>query len=315
MPKAGSAAHLSAGDLCELIEGRLSGGRLAEVELHLDLCAECVEALADVVRMERPASPEEESVLARVPPLSPAERVEKLKPLLEPSVGVSTGISFDWKSVLAAAAVALVLITGGRYVYLSHWLPSESRRIAAETLDRLVELRQATGRIPLRYIREFERASVTRSGFDASDPAETALLANLRRAVERSAEPSAVQTLALLLLDDGELDESEKLLDELLESDPQSAVALNALAVLHYQRAQLQPEEAYPLQQRGLALLRRAQASAPDDLLVLYNFGLFYEALDMPQAAAQAWARYVERDSGSQWAEEAAYHFAQLQTR
>ncbi|HSF16597.1 MAG TPA: hypothetical protein VLK65_13705 [Vicinamibacteria bacterium] len=315
MPKARPAAHLGPEDFCELIEGRLSGGRLAEVEVHLDACAECVEALADVARMERPASPEEEAVLARLASQSPAERVEKLKPQLEASARESTGISFDWKSVLAAAAVALVLIAGGRYVYLSHWLPSESRRIAAETLERLVELRQATGRIPLRYIREFERASVTRSGFDVSDPSETALLENLRRAVERSAEPAAVQTLALLLLDEGELDESEKLLDTLLESDPQSAMALNALAVLHYQRAQLQPEGAYQLQQRGLALLRRAQASAPDDLLILYNFGLFYEALDMPQAAAQAWARYVERDSGSQWAEEAAFHFAQLQAR
>ncbi len=72
------------------------------------------------------------------------------------------------------------------------------------------------------------------------------------------------------------------------------------------------PRTPYRLLQRGLAYLREAQSKSPEDLRVLYNFGRYYEALEMKPAAIQAWGRYLEKDKSSQWAEEAVYQLAQL---
>jgi hypothetical protein len=87
--------------------------------------------------------------------------------------------------------------------------------------------------------------------------------------------------------------------------------AINGLAVVHYEQARRNPDDAYALQQKGLALLRRAERLDPTDLRVLYNYGKFYEALDMGGAADRAWERYLEHDQVSQWAEQAAMELAQ----
>ncbi len=221
----------------------------------------------------------------------------------------------DFRPLLAAATISMSLGAASWYVYTQRWLPASSRRVASEALSAMVELRHATGRIPLRYITEFERASVTRSGFDEEDPAEEALLSNLRRAVERAPEKEALLALGLLLLDGGEIDEAESLFQRVLEEEGVSVDALNGLAVVYYEKAERDSESSYSLLQRGLAYLRQAQAAAPEDLRVLYNFGKYYEALDMKSAAIQAWSRYLEKDKASQWAEEALYQLAPLVSR
>jgi tetratricopeptide (TPR) repeat protein len=314
MPNTIASGHLQPSDFHGLVEGQLSWSRKREVEAHLDACPDCVETLAAIVRSERPASREEQSLLAQVPEPDAGELVAELRPAILAS-GRRRGSAFEWQPIVIAAALLVAFGTAGWYGFRELWLPAESRRVASDTLHAIVELRQATGRIPLRYISEFERASVTRSGFDDADPAEAELLADLRAMVARAPEKESLVTLALLVLDDGELDEAESLFARVLETDPRSVDALNGLAVLHYERAQRQTEKSYGLLQRGLATLRQAQQSSPEDLRVLYNFGKFYEALEMPQAAAQAWTRYLEKDRASEWAEEAAFQLAQLLPR
>lgn len=315
MPNTTASGHLEALEFHDLLEGTLSLRRKREVELHLGGCAECGETLAMILRADRPASREEQAELARIPETPPSEVVERLRPAIAAAVSRKGSAAAEWKPLLAAAIVVLGLGAASWYVYTASWLPAASRRIAAETLAAMVELRQATGRIPLRYITEFERASVTRSGFDEEDPAEEALLSKLRAAVARAPEKEAVLTLGLLLLDDGELEEAESLFQRALESDPRSVDALNGLAVVYYEKAQRDSEASYRLLQRGLAYLRQAQLSAPEDLRVLYNFGRYYEALEMKPAAIKAWNRYLEKDQASQWAEEAVYQLAQLVPR
>jgi tetratricopeptide (TPR) repeat protein len=304
--------HLEPHDFHDFLEGRLSRRRHREVESHLDGCADCVETLSMIVRADRPASREEQAELARIPAPGASDVVERLRPAIAAAAPGSRGAAIDWMPLLVAAAVLVSLGGLSWYVYTRSWLPSASRRIATETLSAMVELRQATGRVPLRYIPEFERASVTRSGFDEDDPAEEALVSNLRDAVNRAPVKEAVLTLGLLLLDNGELDEAESLFQKVLEEDPRSADALNGLAVVYYERAQRDSQNSYRLLQRGLAYLRQAGSAAPEDLRVLYNFGRYYEALEMKPAAIQAWSRYLEKDKASQWAEEAAFQLAQL---
>lgn len=311
-----SETHLGPEDLYDHVENRLSARKLREVEAHLAQCSDCVESLAMLLRAERPASREEEGELARAIPSSPAARVAELRDAIERSRPArARGAAIEWKPLLVALALLLVVTTSGLFVYSRYWLPAQSRRIAAETLSALVELRQATGRIPLRYITQLERASVTRSAFDDTGETEEQLERNLRRAVERAPEPEALLTLGLLLLDDGQLDEAQDLFERVLELEPRSVGALNGLAVIDYVRADRGAGDSYAMLQRGLARLREAQAADPDDLRPLYNLGKFYEALGMKSAEIQAWARYLKRDPSSRWGEEAAYELRQLQPR
>jgi tetratricopeptide (TPR) repeat protein len=312
MPNTTRSGHLDPLDFHELLEGTLSRSRRREVDSHLDDCSDCVETLSMIVRADRPASRAEQAELARIPDPPATHVAARLRPAIAASASRTKNSSVEWTPLLAAAAVLIFLGTGGWYVYTERWLPASSRRIASDTLLAMVELRQATGRIPLRYITEFERASVTRSGFDEENPAEEALLSNLRTAVERAPAKEAVVTLGLLLLDDGALDEAESLFQQVLETEAASVDALNGLAVVYYEKAQRDSESSYRLLQRGLAYLRQAQSAAPEDLRVLYNFGRYYEALEMKPAAIQAWSRYLEKDKASQWAEEAVYQLAQL---
>ena len=312
MPNTTTSGHLDPLDFHDLLEGKLSRGRKREVDSHLEDCSDCVETLSMIVRADRPASRGEQAELARIPEPAASDVAARLRPAIAASASRRRNAPIDWVPLLAAAAIVLSLGGGGWYVYTERFLPASSRRVATETLSAMVELRQATGRIPLRYITEFERASVTRSGFDEEDPAEEALLSKLRTAVDRAPAREAVLTLGLLLLDDGELDEAQSLFQQALETNAASVDALNGLAVVYYEKAQRDTESSYSLLQRGLAYLRQAQSAAPEDLRVLYNFGRYYEALDMKPAAIQAWSRYLEKDKASQWAEEAVYQLAQL---
>jgi len=298
--------HLTPEAIYELIEKRLSRRKLRAAEAHLDGCTECVETLAMVLRAQRPASREEQEVLASIPEPTSSELLEAIRPHIGPRAPLK-----EWKPILVMFVVAALLAASGLFVRNEYWLPAVSRRTATETLSALVNLRQATGRLSLRYILEFDRAGIVRSGFDNTDAAEQALIANLQRAVERAPEPEAVLILGLLLLDEGELDEAERLLTRVTEERPDSVDAVNGLAVVYYEKAERNLDESYALQQRGLAFLREAERLDPTDLRVLFNYGKFYEALDMRAAASKSWKRYLEHDEASQWAEDAASRLAQ----
>ena len=298
--------HLAPDEIYELVEKRLPRRKLRAAEAHLDACAECVETLAMVLRAERPASREEQEVLAGIPEPTSSELLEAIRPHIGPRAPRK-----EWKPILGTFVVGALLASLGLFIRNQYWLPAASRRAATETLSALVNLRQATGRLPLRYITEFDRAGIIRSGFDTTDAAEEALIFNLRTTVERAPEPEAVLVLGLLLLDEGELDEAETLLTRVTEERPDSVGALNGLAVVYYEKARRNTDDSYALQQRGLAFLRQAERLDPTDVRVLYNYGKFYEALDMHAAASKAWKRYLEHDNVSQWAEDAALRLAQ----
>ena len=107
--------------------------------------------------------------------------------------------------------------------------------------------------------------------------------------------------LGLLLLDDGQLDEAEELLTRVREQAPGSVSAVNGLAVVHYERARNDPDGGHAFHQKGLALLREAEALDPEDLSVLYNYGKFYQAMDMhfPRSAPSgATSRKTRRPNG-----------------
>lgn len=298
--------HLTPEDFYDAIENRLPRSRKRRVEAHLADCPECIETLAMILREERPASREEQQALATMEEPSVEAMLAGLRPHIEASSPEHRAQTVEWRPVAGVVLALVVAVTSTLWLRQTYWLPAASRRAATDTLSSMVELRQSTGRIPLRYINEFERAGVVRSGFDDTGHIEQALLDGLREAVSRAPEPEAVLTLGLLLLDEGELDDAERLLRTIVDSDPRSVDALNGLAVVSYERAEREAGDRYGNLQRGLALLRQAQAVAPDDLRVLYNFGKFYDALEMEGPAHRAWNRYLAADPSSQWSVQAS---------
>ena len=301
--------HLEPEDVFGLIERSLSGKRRKEVEDHLDRCTDCVRYAARVLAAEAPASAEEEAALAELPESSPSDLLARLRPrIVATSPGSLRARRLTWAKILPAAAgiVGFTLFLWWAYAYIIS--PVRSRHLVAQATTDLIALRQATGRLSLRYIPGFQRARVTRSGFDVADPdeqaIEEAIESRLSRAVELAPRDAGARTaLGLFLLDTGRLDESEMALQAALELDPNSVAALNGLSVLYFERALRAPSQADELRQQGLSLLRRARSLDEDNLMVLFNLAAYYQETGSLQVARRAWLAYLSQDGTSEWSE------------
>ena len=98
--------HLSPEELYELVEDRLSRRKLKVVEAHLADCADCVETLAMVLRAERPASREEQEILAKAPELSNDELLSRLRPHID----AAASRTVEWKPIVIIVVIAIVII-------------------------------------------------------------------------------------------------------------------------------------------------------------------------------------------------------------
>ncbi len=300
-----SDGHLEPEELFDYIEKALGRGERRKVEEHLNACRECVERLGAVLRAQRPLTEEQEADLGQIPTRTPEEILERLRPhIVVPSpAAAKEGSRWAWNQWLpAAASLAVLLVLFGvvqRYVIA----PIRSRQVALSAMGTLINLRHGTGRIPLRYIPEFRTARVTRSGFDATPPEEAHVERQLRSAVAMA--PREVESrisLGLFLLDTGYLDQAEEHLSKALELDPLSTIAKNGLAVLYYERAQVERSDAGDHLRRGLALLKEAARTRPDDLQIVFNTAVFFQELGSTDAARRSWYTYLDLDGDSEWA-------------
>jgi tetratricopeptide (TPR) repeat protein len=302
--------HLTPEETLGFIEKSLSHKHLREVEGHLDVCLECVEYLATVTRSARPLTSEEEKTLGQIPARTPQELFDRLRPQIvasTPGPNRRSGSQRNWGKWLPAAAAATILFAALAWLQSNVIAPARGRQLAAKAMESLVTLRQATGRVPLRYIPEFQRARVTRSGFDTPHPAEASVEAQLRQAADLA--PHAAEThlaLGLFLLDTGALDEAEKQLETALAIEPDSILATNGLAVLQYERSIRNPSRATDFIRRGITLLRDAQRKSPENPQIVFNLAMFYQEAGSEEIAAAYWAAYLELDPDSEWGEVAA---------
>lgn len=86
------------------------------------------------------------------------------------------------------------------------------------------------------------------------------------------------------LLAEGAFAESIRLYESLLETEPQQIEALNAVGMWAVRGGNLE---------RGLSLLERAAAAAPDDPLTLNNLGQLYQAAGDPHKATASYRRLL----------------------
>jgi tetratricopeptide (TPR) repeat protein len=297
-------SHLGPEEFYQFVEGTLPRSRSKEVEEHFNLCSDCREALSRVLAAARLGTAEEEAVLARWEQ-GPEDVLRRLRPHIAastPGPGSLSRSRFGGRAGLALAAGVAGLLLGGYLVNRHFIAPSRSRALAAAALEELIELRQGTGKVPLRYLSGFERARVTRSSFETADPSEESIERRLRRAVALAPdEPAARQALGLFLIDTAQPAEAEAELEKALELDPSSVDAANGLAVALYLRGQASGDNA--LVRRGVEILLEAQRRSYRDRQVAYNLGVLYEELGERAAAARAFRYYLREDPSSEWAQ------------
>lgn len=308
--------HLTSAELFGFIEKTLGRRDRLRVEQHLNGCSDCLGDLALVIRSLHSETEDEETALRQAPKQSPEDILQHLRPHIvstSPPAGSLTARRWVWSQWVPVTAAVATLLVAFVAVHQLLILPSRGRQIARQAIADLVGLRQGTGRIPLRYIPGFQRARVTRSGFDAVHPEEDNIEAQLRRALAMAPrEPDVHVALGLFLLDQGMLEEAEERLAGALDIAPQSSAAKNGLATVYFERAARDASQGRDLLRRGLELLREARRSQPNDPQSAFNIAVFYEELGSTDAAKTSWADYLQLDSGSEWAEVAAEKLAEL---
>ena len=137
-----------------------------------------------------------------LPAATPAEILARLRPrIIETSPGSQRKLHWSQlrTSLPIAAAVAgfaILFFVIQTYVIA----PMSSRRLVAQATDALIAIRQGTGRVPLRYIPGFQRARVTRSGFDVADPEEEAIEAEIEARFQRAVALAPHEVTAKLAL-------------------------------------------------------------------------------------------------------------------
>ncbi|MFQ5793155.1 MAG: hypothetical protein ACE5JI_22010, partial [Acidobacteriota bacterium] len=262
--------HLSPEEVYRFLERTAARSELRSIERHLDECRDCVGYLGTVMRSSRCATPEEAQALSRLPARSAPELYRRLRPRIvatSPSSMARRGFGWNWPKLLATATSLAGLLAVLWVIESQLIAPARSRRLAAQALDQLVELRQGTGRIPLRYVDGFERARMTRSSFAPAGQdrqREDDIEARLERAVQLApGELAAHLALGLFWLDGGAVESAEGELRRALEIDRESIEAANGLAVVLYERALRAPDEARELKRQGLALLEDAHRRRP----------------------------------------------------
>ncbi len=311
--------HLSPEEVYHFIEGTLSRSQRAQVEDHLDSCLDCVSDVAAALGSEKPPSADEEAALNEHPHATPAELLARLRPrIIETSPGSQRKLQWRASLPIAAAVAGFAILFFAVQTYVIS--PMSSRRLVAQATDALIAIRQGTGRVPLRYIPGFQRARVTRSGFDVADPEEEAIEAEIEARFQRAValaphEVTAKLALGLFLLDAGRLAEAETELREAWRLAPDSVAVINGMAVLYFEKGLREPNEAPALMREGLGLLQRARGIEPENLMVLYNLAVFYQEIGSANLAAQYWLSYLAQDPNSEWAQVAQENLDLLRGR
>lgn len=216
-----------------------------------------------------------------------------------------------FKQPMYAGAFAVLLIAA---VALVIYFNSSSRT------DELAELRSIyrQARPTETRITEFDYAPLPQLR-GAPDPAETNRLRrienNLIEATEKTANAQTFHALGIFNLTQRKYREAIKEFERAIKFDDKNAKVHNDLGVAHFELAKAGPKEK-KFEDMALALEEFTKASNLDSnsLEALFNKSLALQELEMPHEAKESWARYLEKDSSSPWADEARRHLARIES-
>lgn len=142
----------------------------------------------------------------------------------------------------------------------------------------------------------------------------------LQYAVEDAPSAASYHAFGDQLLAAGQFDEALKQFAQAAELDPNNARLQNDMGVALLEKAGgsgTDADSGKGLADAGASLTHFDKALELDDSLLdaLFNRALALERLKAFEQAQEAWAKYLERDSRSGWAEEARGHLERLKAR
>lgn len=159
----------------------------------------------------------------------------------------------------------------------------------------------------------FEYAPFSRTRGGAGDESERTSLNRAERilldAVHDQPGPEARLALGRLYLSQRKLDQALEQFERALLADSGNAQAHNDMGVALLERARTRrlDESGQAMRDLNGSLDHLNTAIRLNDSLLeaLFNRALVYEYMTLPHQAEEAWRQYLERDSSSQWAQEA----------
>jgi CHAT domain-containing protein/Tfp pilus assembly protein PilF len=240
-----------------------------------------------------------------------ARRIEAQSPAWWSSA--RTFFSFPWR----AAAFAILVLSVG----LGVWAFFHRQSAVDEGLLALNEAYREQRPIESR-ISKFNYAPyvVTRGPGDERVHQE-----DLRRAEltllneqEKHPTPAAHHALGKVYLSKKDFDQAIKQFDEALKDDPKNAQTLSDLGAAWLEKGKItldRKERGKSTEELGRSLenLNGALKLDPNLLEALFNRALCLQYLELPSEAEKNWRDYLNRDSTSAWAAEAARNLKQLE--
>lgn len=312
--------------LYRYLDGLLSKRRKREVEAHLNSCITCFDEMsALLLAVHAPSSAEETAELSRMTTLPPEQEVAQILDFVEQerlntdngefgflkalrkktrNIFVDLWLPRGWllRPAMACAVTVICILAIGRPIY-DRW---RSNELAESGLSDLAGKYTITSRDGLRPSGGFryDEFGATRSGENISnyEPARSSFEKSINLNHENSSAHHSLGTYFLLVEKD--LKQAKEHYDAALAGDSTNAGTINDLGVLAFLAGS--PDEA--IEKFRLALLHNPQL-----LEARYNLATVYQNQGKQDEAQQEWAKYVELDPTSDWADVARSRMELLQ--
>src|SRR5437773_9072094 len=217
-----------------------------------------------------------------------------------------------FRTVAPLAMAALLLLALGLWSQRARFqrapLPLVAQLAEAMGNRRFVEPRLTGGFRHGRLITM--RSGETPHGLDAESPAVLGAVARIREQAEGDVSPESLGALGVTYLVSGDVAAAVKSLESATAQKPDDPQLLSDLAAAYLVRAAQSDEPAdIP---KALESAERAIALKDPPPEAYFNRALALERLHLVDAARKAWGDYLERDSSSEWADEARQHLEAL---
>jgi tetratricopeptide (TPR) repeat protein len=278
---------------------------------HATGCEACGSVLAQSIRsLEGSPSPEETAAIAKLIEgasawqgavardlaASQAQKRPSLMGLKRAGLGLDAPAARVWGRWLAVAACLAVIVSAA--LFAMQWRSGVTEReiAAAYTQLRAMELR-----IPQAGYAILAPGGHTRGGTKAGTPSPL-LAAKERLAEKRKSAPQNPHWLQLQARADileERYDPAIVVLDRLIAQGPATPDLLADAASAYYQRGLVSGSESD--RATALSYLKRADAMAPADPVVLFNEAIVMEDRAQTMNAVEVWNRYITVERDPQW--------------
>jgi tetratricopeptide (TPR) repeat protein len=268
---------------------------------------------ARITEAARSAQLRSDEIPAKAPAVPPRRNVplENFKP---PSQIAGRKQNWHFGAWLSAAAVFLVIVSLGGWLYFSSQLPRVNRLVEqAYTQQRTSELRLGGAEYgPVRTLKGGETPRLNRP--ETLLEAETLIAKGLKLHPE---DPGWLHARARTDILEGDYEEAIAILQKLRANARENREVDIDLATSFFLRgrARATPDDSSNAQDdygQAAEIFAHVLDLFPKDSVALFNQAITLEQLSLYRVAAETWQRYLQLDPNSPWSREARDHLAHL---